>query len=200
MLPLSMWIAQIFYFICFVPQIIDNFRVKSGRGISELLLIFYLNSYLFLLFYIFCMNLPWAYKIMVPLQALATVILILQRLVFDNSSSVKSAWFLYAANVVMFFFFIPYALKNPLGIGSAFGWFFTTVASVAQLPQVVKVFQEKSVVGFSFLFVLFTGVAAMIEFAAAVLAHLPMQTLFSAFRGIVIFLIFCSQFWMYRKS
>lgn len=193
------WIAQIFYTACFIPQVRVNFRLKSGTGISDLFLLGYLNAYLFLLFYIFGVGLPVAYKIMVPMQTFFTVVLILQRLVYDKSASAKFFWFLYSANCLFFIPFIPYALKNPQSLGHLFGWFNLGFSIVNQLPQVIKIYRDKSVEGFSIFFVLFTGFAALCETIGAILACLPFQTWCTAIRGLVLAVIFCFQFFIYKR-
>ena len=194
-LDVSMWSSMTFYFVCFIPQIIKNFKLKSGSGVSEFLLLLYLNSYLLLMFYIFGLSLPLAYRILVPLQGLATVVLIVQRLYYEPVLQLIA---LYAANIVAAASVIPLAIKNPVAIGSLFGWLAFAVILFNQLPQAIKVYREKSVAGFSFLFVFFTGLAAIIETAAAFAAPLPAQTQCTALRGVVMFVIFCWQFVLYR--
>lgn len=196
----SLWLAQIFYFACLVPQIITNHRQKSGKGVSDFLLIGYLNAYLFLLFYVFSMNMPTAYKIMVPLQTLATITLIVQRLYYDNSPLTKKYWYALGANLLAFIFFIPHALIYPVIIGMSFGWINFIISVLNQLPQILKIHQEKSVEGFSILFVIFTGTAAIIEISASLITYLPPQTRFNAVRAIVLCAIFCWQFRSYKKK
>lgn len=195
----SLWLAQIFYFACLVPQIVTNHRQKSGKGVSDLLLIGYLNAYLFLLFYVFSMDLPPAYKIMVPLQTLATIALIVQRLYYDDSPLAKKYWYAFVANVLVFVFFIPHALIYPVIIGMSFGWMNFIFSVLNQLPQIVKIHREKSVAGFNILFVIFTGIAATLEITASLMTYLPLQTRFNAVRAIVLCAIFCWQFHSYKK-
>jgi len=198
-LTFCLWTSQICYLICFIPQIITNFRMKSGKGISEFLLICYLNTYLFFMFYIFGLHLPMAYKIIVPLQALATIVLIAQRMYYDPSEFTNK-WFWYVSNVFLFAFIVPYAFKEPLVVAFPFGWITFGLSLVNQLPQVVKIYQEKSVVGFSFLFVVFTGFAAFVETIAVFAAHLPLQSIVMALRGVVLFFVFCGLFLIYRTN
>jgi len=197
-IEICMWLSLIFYWVCFFPQILTNYRAKMGAGISEFMLLGYLNSYLFLLFYIFCLPLPFAYRLMVPLHALATVIIIGQRLYYDSSPvSVRLRW-VYFLNILIFLLIIPVARKHPLLIGATFGWCNFILSALNQLPQIVKIHRSKSVVGFSFLFVLFTGLAAALETIVAMVVGLPAQTMVNAVRGVILFLIFCVQFWFYR--
>src|SRR3990170_2460551 len=152
-LDVSMWASMTFYFVCFIPQIIKNFKLKSGSGVSEFLLLLYLNSYLFLMFYIFGLSLPLAYRILVPLQGLATVVLIVQRLYYEPVLRLIG---LYIVNIGVFASAIPLVLKNPVEIGPLAGWLAFAVMLFNQLPQAIKVYREKSVAGFSFMFVFFT--------------------------------------------
>ncbi len=198
MLELSMWVAQFFYFACFVPQIITNFRVKSGTGVSDLLLAFYFNAYLFLLYYIFGLNLPLAYQVMVPLQMVATITLIVQRVYYAQGAESKRLLRLYLINAAVFVAILPFAVQDPISIAHPFGWCSFFAAFASQIPQVVKIHRQKTVAGFSFGFVLFLGLAAFIELTTAVVAQLPAQTLCGALRGLVMAAIMSLQFVRYR--
>lgn len=198
-LSLSLWVAQICYLACFIPQIITNFRMKSGKGISEFLLICFLNTYLFFMFYIFGLHLPMAYKIIVPLQGLATLILIGQRMYYDPAEF-NQKWVWYTLNILLFVLVVPYALKEPIAVATHFGWITFVLSLVNQLPQVFKIYREKSVIGFSFLFVAFTGFAAVVETIAVFVAHLPIPSCVMALRGVVLFFIFSGLFLMYRNN
>lgn len=191
-------LAQLCYFGCLIPQIITNYRQKSGAGVSSFLLIGYLNAYLFLIFYVFCMDLPLPYKVMVPLQTIATCILVAQRLYYDPNPGIKKFWGLYGLNILIFLPAVPYALCSPLELGHVFGWCSFVLAVVNQLPQVVKIHQEKSVAGFNFLFVLFTTAGALLEIAASCITYLPLQTKLMAWRAIILFFIFSWQFYRYQ--
>jgi len=195
-----MWVSLIFYLLCFFPQILINYRSKNGKGISELMLMGYLNAYFFLLFYIFCLPLPFAYRLMVPLHALATLFIVGQRLYYDSSTSgIRLRW-IYGLNALVFVFIIPIAYWQPVMIGSAFGWGNFIISVFNQLPQVVKVYQTRSVAGFSFLFVLFAGFASTLEAVVAFVVGLPLQTVVGAMRGVVLFFVFSGQFFLYRNN
>lgn len=151
------------------------------------------------LLYIFCRDLPLAYKIIAPLEALATLVIICQRLYYDTTLARKWLHSLYLINALLFLAFIPWAIHAPLICGNFFGWLTLVISAVNQLPQVVKIFHDKSVRGFSFMFVILGGIAAIVEFVASVALSLPIQTIINAFRGIVMFFVFCFQFAVYRK-
>ncbi|MFA6263229.1 MAG: PQ-loop repeat-containing protein [Candidatus Babeliales bacterium] len=200
LIELSMWVAQFFYFACFVPQIITNFRAKSGTGVSDLLLAFYFNAYLFLLYYIFGLHLPTAYQVMVPLQTLATITLIVQRVYYAHGDESKRLLRFYLLNTVFFVAILPFALCNPVSIAEPFGWFSFAAAFASQAPQVVKIHRQKNVSGFNFGFVFFLALAALIELVTALAAHLPPQTLCGATRGLVMAGIMSLQFVWYRDN
>ncbi|MFA6527209.1 MAG: PQ-loop repeat-containing protein [Candidatus Babeliales bacterium] len=191
-------IARFCYLGCLLPQIWLTQKLKIGNALSDLFLLGYLNGYLAFIFYIFCYQLPPAYKILAPIETFATLVMVGQRLYFDKTASARLTWF-YIVNVLIFLAFIPWALQAPSACGNFFGWLTFAIAAVNQLPQVIKVFYAKSVRGFSFMFVVLGGVAAIAEFSASVALSLPIQTIINAFRGILIFLVFCFQFAWYRK-
>ena len=193
-----MWLSLIFYVACFIPQIVTNFKIKSGKGISDLMLIGYLNAYLCLLFYIFFMNLPVSYKVMVPIATCATYVLIGQRLYYDTFSNIKRLSLIYGLNTLFFIISLPYFIHNSMAVGMFFGWSNFVFSVFNQLPQVIKMYREKSVVGFSFLFVLLFGFASIFETIAVFSAQLPLPTCVNAFRAFIMFLIFSWQFYLYR--
>ena len=193
----SLWLAKIFCLCCLLPQILTNYKQKCGRGISAILLIGYLNAFIFLIFFIFLRNLPIAYKVVLPLETLAVLVLIFQRLYYNNN--VKKYRLALALNLLAFVFFIPCALSYPLIIGSLCGWINFVLSTFYQLPQIIKIQKEKSVEGFNFLFVVFNGFASIIEIATWYLGYLPAQTCFSAIRALLVCLVICGQFYYFRK-
>lgn len=194
------WVAQFLYFVCFIPQIWTNYKLKSGKGLNDLFLLAYLNTMLTLLFYSFCLGLPPAYKLMYPLQTIATIILTLQRLYYDNFSEAKYYWLLYGLNLTLPLLLVPCAISNCIITGEITGWIFFSISLVNQLPLVIKIASEKSVRGISFDFLLITGIAGIIEFYVALKLGLPLQTIFGSARIIVFFIIFCILFLLYKNN
>ncbi|MFH1254278.1 MAG: PQ-loop domain-containing transporter [bacterium] len=193
------WLAMTLYSLSFLPQIIENYKIKSGTGLSDYFLLAYLNTYITLIYYIFCLNLPIAYKIACPLQFIATLILIGQRLYYNHSSNSSLFGLIYLANLIGSLIFIPIAIMSPNYTGHIFGWISFILILLNQMPQVLKVFSTKSVAGFSYMFILIMAVAAAIETYTALALGLPMQTLLSAARGLIYFVIFSVLFLMYKK-
>lgn len=194
------WLAQILYFICFIPQIVVNYRLKSGKGLNDLFMLAYLNTLLALLFYTFCLDLPAAYKFMYPLQTLATIVLIFQRLFYDSFNEAKYYWFLYGLNLIIPLLLVPYASTHCNIVGHITGWIFCAIGLVNQLPLVLKIMRTKSVEGISFNFLLITGIAGIIESYTVIKLGLPLQTILGALRVVAFFVIFCIQFLLYKNK
>ena len=191
-------IARLCYLGCLLPQIWLTQKTKMGTALSDLFLLGYLNGYMTFLIYIFCYNLPLAYQIIAPLETLAALVMIGQRLYYDTTAPTWLAW-LYVANTLLFFTFIPWAVISPRICGNVFGWLTFGISAVNQLPQAIKIFRAKSVYGFSFMFVIFCGLATITELSSSIALSLPLQTIINALRGVVMFLVFCVQFAIYRK-
>ncbi|MFA6535367.1 MAG: PQ-loop domain-containing transporter [Candidatus Babeliales bacterium] len=193
------WLAMMLYTLSFLPQIIENYRLKSGTGLSDYFLLAYLNTYITLIYYIFCLNLPIAYKIACPAQGIATLILIWQRLYYNHSSDSKFYGTIYITNFLISLIFIPLAIMSPTHIGHIFGWISFILILLNQMPQVLRVISTKSVAGFSYMFILIMAFAAAIETYTALALGLPMQTILSAVRGLIYFAIFSVLFLMYKE-
>jgi uncharacterized protein with PQ loop repeat len=185
--------------LSFLPQIIENYKIKSGVGLSDYFLLAYFNTYIALGYYIFCLNLPLAYKIACPAQGILTIILIGQRLYYNHSPESKFYGLIYLVNLLGSLIFIPIAIISPVHTGHIFGWLSFILTLLNQMPQVIKVLSTKSVAGFSYMFILIMAFAAGIETYTAVVLGLPMQTLLSAARGLVYFAIFSALFLLYKE-
>ena len=193
------WLAMLLYTLCFLPQIIENYRVKSGTGLSDYFLLAYLNTYITLIYYVFCLNLPVAYKIACPAQGIATLILIAQRLYYNHSPESKFYGLIYLVNLLGSLIFIPLAIMYPTHTGHIFGWISFILILLNQMPQVFRVISTKSVAGFSYMFILIMAFAAGIELYTSLALGLPMQTILSAARGLVYFAIFSVLFLAYKE-
>lgn len=198
MCAIGMSLSQIIYIMVYIPQIFTNYKEKSGKGLSDLTLLGYLNALSVFGYYIFLYGLPIIYKLSITTQLIAVIILIGQRLYYDRSKQRFMFWALYGSNIVGLTVFIPTSLKNPLSFGYFAGWLAVVLSCLMQLPQVFKIFREKSVAGFNILFAVFSLFGAAIELTAAILADLPTQTVFSALRGVLIGTLWLFQFWLYR--
>ena len=199
---LTTWIAHTLFFLGIIPQIMLNYKLKSTEGLSNLLLIGYLNGYIAYCYYTFCLNLPIVYKVMVPISTATMLILIFQRFLYLSSFVKKEKFFLglYFLNIFIALALIPIAKNYPIVFGYFFGWLMMFIWATYQIPQIVKVFVEKSVQGFSFGLVSLIGIGDIFECVGGLILGLPIPTLLNDFRGIFIYLLFCIQFWLYKNK
>ncbi|MBD3231961.1 hypothetical protein GF322_04880 [Candidatus Dependentiae bacterium] len=196
------WVSHILFCVALLPQIWVNYKLKSTRGLSDFLIIGYLNGYISYVYYSYLLGLPLAYKVMVPLATFFMLIIAFQRFFYANYTQRKDKYFLafYVFNLAIAIFLMPIAFRDRLSFGYFFGWTMMLVWATYQIPQVVKVFLDKSVHGFSFSLVSLVAFGDMIELIVAIILKLPVPTLLNDFRGILIYLIFSFQFWRYKES
>ncbi|KKQ32737.1 MAG: hypothetical protein US49_C0006G0188 [candidate division TM6 bacterium GW2011_GWF2_37_49] len=194
------WVYQFLYTVCFIPQFVTNYKLKTGKGLSDLFLLAYLNMSEALLFYAFCVGLPPAYQFFYPIQTVSVLILILQRLWYDKMADSKWYWLMYTINLAAPIVLIPYAVGHCSLVGNITGWTFFIISFVCQLPLVIKIASSKSVRGISFLFLLITGIAGIMELYVALVMWLPIQTILGALRVVIFFVIFCIQFLLYNNK
>ena len=194
------WVSQVAYTLCFLPQIVTNYRVKSGSGMSELFLIAYLNLHAVTLFYVFLLNLPFAYKMCVPLQVSLILVMIIQRIWYDREQLAKRLSLVYLSNLAILVAFIPYAIDHPMLIGHVGGWGNVVLGLLSQVPQAFKIWRERSVAGFDKSFVYILLFAGLFEFCGAVIGGLPLQTRISSFRVMLFGALFLWQFKLFAHA
>jgi uncharacterized protein with PQ loop repeat len=184
----------------FLPQIVLNYKIKSTAGLSNAYISSYLSAYFFHLLYVFCLDLPIAYKVMGPLLFSLVLVLIFQSFIYNKEKAKNHQVKLYSLNFFIISFLIILAINFPIKIGHLAGWISVAIWTVYKLPQVFKIYSQKSVEGFSFASVSCSGFQNFLEFAAGLSLGLPLQSIFAALQGIIIFAIFCFQFWIYKNK
>jgi uncharacterized protein with PQ loop repeat len=153
----------------------------------------YFNGYTAYLFYVYGLNFPLAYKAVAPITLFTVCIIIFQRFFYKVPGSSK----LYFYYFMLIFFIVPLFWKYPLGFGKLAGWVSMLTFSIYQLPQVFKIYKTKSVHGFSFYLITAIAIGNFVEFIISVMLSWPLQSILISLRGLVIYFIFCFQFWKY---
>ncbi len=197
---IMIWIVHIISVAGILPQIFLNHKIKSTNGLSNTYILVYLSGYTVHLLYVFCLDLPIAYKIMAPLSALLVLIITFQRFFYNKRKAVHRPTRLYCVNFFIIFSLIVLVINFPNKIGHLAGWISFVIWTVYQLPQVLKIYSNKSVEGFSFAAVSLSGFQNLLGFIATLALGVPLQSVFTALRGLIFFSIFCFQFWIYRKK
>lgn len=190
------WLVYGIYCFGLLPQIFLNYKLKNATGMADGMLFGYFAGYTTQLFYVFALNLPLAYKVMVPMSCMVVIIMMIQRFYYNRTSFTQILSF----GMIMVFLitYTPYFLMSDMPGGAAFGWASALIWGVYQIPQILKLYRQKSFKGFSFVFISLMAVALSLEFTSALILDLPLQTVISNIRGLVIYCIFFIQFLRYR--
>lgn len=196
-LEILIFINQAVYCYSIVPLIQENYRLKTARGLSDSLVIGFLNAFIAMLFYFFCLGLPISYRISVITQAILVSIIIGQRFWYDAFSHKKLLGFFYLGNFFTAITVIPAAFIWPHQVGNIAGWIGLFLIIANRIPQIIKIEREKSVYGFSYNFAALLGVAAVMEIAIVLWYQLPVQTLLTASWALLSFFIFSWQFYKF---
>lgn len=196
----AIWIVHIVAAVGVLPQIFLNYKVKSTTGLSNTYILIYLSGHIVQLFYVFCLDLPIAYKVMEPLSSLLVFILAFQCFFYNKHKVMHFSIKLYSVNFFVIFSLIVLAANFPNKIGHLTGWISVIIWTIYQLPQVFKIYSKKSVEGFSFAAISCGGFQNLLGFAATLSLGVPLQSVFTALRGLIFFAIFCFQFWIYGKK
>lgn len=194
------WLVLILYAGCFVPQIYTNYKMKSAEGFSSGALLSFFVAYVLLLFYTFLMDLYFPYKVIAPIQFTGAVLLVAQRFHYHGVWDSKPFLYTVFGTIALAFAVLPLTFFYPLLIGKVAGWLAVVCFSIRPIPQVIKVYKEKSVEGFSLGFVTILGFAAVCEAVVALLKGLPAQTFLMALKCVIIYLITCFQFFLYNRK
>jgi len=197
---LTTGLVQMLFFLALIPQIIVNYKAKSAYGMSDFMLCGLFLGYFWDLFYFFSSeNFTLAYKIKTPLAIIAVCVLIYQRIYYSKTVVSRLRFFkimgiaLTISCVLVFLIF-----KSDFSHELSFGWIATTVWSTYQLPQIIRIFVNKSVAGFSLGFVIVLLFACGIELVNIIVLHLSLPYLIGVSRAILANGILALQFWIYR--
>lgn len=191
------WFIKFLFWFGLIPQLLLNYQRHSTRGISHFMLWGYFNGYLTATYYVYCLDLPLAYKVMVPLSFLTVSVMVIQRFVYDKDFGAR--WY-YLSSLLLGSLALPFTLSYTVEIGHIFGWLSVMIWAMYQFPQIVKIYFEKTVAGFSFLLVSAIGIGNLVETGMSFWFGFPTQSILSGIRGIIVYAIFCAQFFLYRHN
>ncbi len=199
------WVAQALYITCFIPQIVENFRRHSERGLSDYFLIGNLNSYIFLFYDIIFNGYPWPYILTSSIQLISMTILILQKFHYDFStpksqSKAKKLFIFYVFNVLGAIACIPLAAAYPRIAGTVSAWLVIILFTFGLVSQTYKIYKAKSVEGMSFLFITLFTMASACEFYLCLKLDLPVPYLIYTAQNIGMFFVFTIQFLLYSRA
>ena len=193
-------LANSIFVFSLIPQISLNHRIKSTKGLSDFFILITLNCQFIYLIYTFIADLPLIYKIINPIYAVLVLIIIFQRFYFlDKSNSEKGVLRFYGFNVCALIFFAKFIFDGHPDFAYQLIWFPIMIGLWKKVPQIFKVYQTKSVYGFSLLFIILSCSSCLLETFAGIILDLPLPVLLNGTKGILINLIFIIQFWLYKN-
>lgn len=194
---LLVFINQAIYCYAFFPLLKENYRIKSAQGLSNGLLFMMFNSYLALGLYFFSLETPFSYRLSALVQLFMTGGLLIQHFWYDKFAHKFFIGVLYLINIAAVISCIPLAVRWPLIVGNIAGWIGLAFVILCRIPQIIKIHQERSVVGFSYGYAFFLGIAALMEMSIVIYYSLPIQTLGTSSFAFLSFLIFTAQFYFF---
>lgn len=195
---LGPWISQGGFLICLIPQIIKNYRFKTTQVLSFWFLASYTNGYAALLFYFYCLNFPFGYKVVGLLQVVAVLMIVFQRLYYDRQHNKKYYTF-FITNILVVIVALFLAVPFPKQVGYVSGWVFFALFTFSPIPQIIRFYRIKRVEGFSFLFSFIIVLCSVQEIINYVVFSLPIQTLLTSLKSIFLYLFLCLQVWLYKE-
>ena len=193
------WMVASIFFLALVPQMLLNYRLKSTAGLSDSMLLMYFTAYAFEVGYVYMLNLPLSYRVMMPCGFIAVIVMVMQRLYYAPSYGSK--------RFINLLYYITGTIGIIIGVGfydhimagRLAGWVAMGGFALAYVPQLIRVHTTKSVHGLSLLFIFMLGMACTVEFIVSLYLGLPIPSLANGFRGMLFNIIFLVQFWMYKK-
>jgi uncharacterized protein with PQ loop repeat len=190
------WILQFFFWFSLIPQVIMNVKMHSTSGLSSITLWGYFTAYTASSLYAFCLNLPLAYKVIDPICLLTVIFMIGQQILYEKKLDL--AWE-YAITILCTIVSIPLAISNPIYIGNLFGWASTIIWMTYQIPQMLKIHSEKSVVGLSFALIALVGIGNFLEMLTSFALQFPIQSTITTIRGTFFSIILVMQYFIYHN-
>jgi len=193
------WIFNITYFILYGFQIFHIFKKKSVEGLSLLMFIFIFSGNLMLAFQAFIFDFPISYKILIPMLVFELLILLIQFFSFKVKIRGLIIKFLLVSSFVCLgsCYFIFY---SPIIVGVIAGWLTIFFGTVAQLPQIYKIYNSKSSVGLSSVFMHLLGLTSILECFTSLVLNVPIFLKINGVRVILVFLVFYFLFLKYREK
>lgn len=194
------WAAVGTYFLALIPQIWTNYRLKSTEGLSDVFIMCYFITYIFNIYYYFCLDFSLPYKIIEPISFGLVLTLIYQRLYYAPATHRKPLYFPLALCLVVSVFFLAWSQTDLVTAGHCAGWLTFVFDTITPLPQLLQINRTKSVEGLSFIFTTCIAFANTAELVACVIRDLPPQTFFMGIKSIIFYIIFVFQFMLYKNN
>lgn len=199
MLALLSWIPLLLYLCAALPQLVTNYRRGSSTGVSHDMLFLRVSSGMFYVPYLFLCQLPWAYRVVLPIYVTLLAFLAYQSWAYEKNKNVQvRIRYQYFVAMLVSLSGLIVAMWHPVEIGMLYGWTGITLSFFCEWPQLYLNWYRKSVAGLNFGFLSCIGIGGIIELLLAYHFCLPRPTLYNALRVSSYYLLYGIQFLLYR--
>lgn len=148
--------------------------------------------------YIFLQQIALPYRVMVPIETCLMMIVLGQRFYYDGFKKSLAFNIAIFASFVGILSMMVFASSSPQLVADIAGWGSFVAFTINPLPQILKIFRNKSTFGFSFWFASFSAAAQVFELVGGVLEHVPLPTIAMAVRGLFVYVFYVFFFICYR--
>lgn len=196
-----LFLPMVLYPLSNIPQLYKNYVMKSTQGLSLITLQMFYFGVLASFCYIYLLDLPLAYKVIIPIQSLLVLLYGIQAYRYESLEGIKK-------RIITSYFFITLLVLGcwiigsyyPLIMGKTLAWIVTFIFTIYQIPQIIKIYKQQHVRGFSPYWSIIDGVSALFELGLGIFLNTPLPLRIHLLRKILFDFILISQFVYYEKT
>ncbi|MGD1997878.1 MAG: PQ-loop domain-containing transporter [Candidatus Dependentiae bacterium] len=182
-------------------QIKHNYELRSTHGISYLMLGIFHFAALCLCMYIYLMDLPFALKVMVPIEVLAITVMVGQEMWYAPTLLFRAqVMVLHGGIVALITLLWLLGFSYSFIVGNVAGWAATAALALVQLPQIVRTWRCKSTHGFSTGILVYGTLSPLLILWCCYQLTMPLQSWVNASRALVYRVIQWCQFLVYPRD
>lgn len=182
-------------------QIIHNYELRSTHGISHLMLWLFHFGSLSLCTYVYLIDLPFALKVMLPVEVIMVTILVAQEMWYAPTLLFRAQILAFHGGLISFSGLMwIVGSYYPLFIGNVAGWAAAIALAGVQLPQIIRTWKRKSTHGFSPGILVYGTLSPLLTLWCCYELRLPLQTWTNTFRTLFYRVVQWWQFAVYRRD
>lgn len=197
---LVLWVTLTLFVFANIPQILKNNRLRSTTGLSFYMLYLFHTGALLYLPYSYFLNLPMAFKVLLPLQVTFLSIMVGQSYLYAPTQHYRSRVIRVHSITLLFVLLLTLygVLVSSYLAGHTAGWIALVCLGSWQVPQMVKMWRSQSTHGYSLYSVVMSFIAALCGVIASIILRLPPQNVLNSGRNVLFRLVQFYQFYRYR--
>lgn len=198
---LLLWGPCILNILGMRSQIVHNYELRSTHGVSYVMMGLFHFASLSLCTYVYLMDLPFALKVMLPIEVVVVTIMVAQEMWYAPTLLFRAqVLVLHGCLFAVSAFGWIMGLYYPYFIGNATGWVAAFMLAGVQLPQIVRAWQRKSTHGLSVGILVYGTLSPLLILWCCHELALPLQSWVNASRALLYRIIQWSQVLVYRRD